>query len=183
MVFHIFRSRETRLRQQCREWFLAHRHRLLAYARQQADSMTDVELLLSETCRSVAQVFCRGGLPEPELLPYALRSIYHAAARQRARNRRRVDTEQAYARAEEPLRPVPGAELDSGLEDVHVTLRALLRRLPPELAEVLTLRIWEELSFAEIGRRLGLPESTVRARHAGALQKMRTMLAEHNHAG
>ncbi len=46
-------------------------------------------------------------------------------------------------------------------------------RLPPEQKEVLTLKIWGELTFDEIGRTLDLSLNTVASRYRYALQKLR----------
>ena len=57
--------------------------------------------------------------------------------------------------------------------------KAILRavdRLPPEQKEVLTLKIWGELTFDEIGRTLDLSLNTVASRYRYALQKLKDWL-------
>ena len=57
--------------------------------------------------------------------------------------------------------------------------KAILRtvdRLPPEQKEVLTLKIWGELTFDEIGRTLDLSLNTVASRYRYALQKLKEWL-------
>jgi RNA polymerase sigma-70 factor (ECF subfamily) len=54
--------------------------------------------------------------------------------------------------------------------------QALLRAvesLPKEQGEVLTLKIWGELTFDEIGRTLDLSLNTVASRYRYALQKLK----------
>ena len=46
-------------------------------------------------------------------------------------------------------------------------------RLPSEQKEVLTLKIWGELTFDEIGRTLDLSLNTVASRYRYALQKLK----------
>ena len=59
--------------------------------------------------------------------------------------------------------------------------RALLRsvdRLPNEQKEVLTLKIWGELTFDEIARTLDLSLNTVASRYRYALQKLKDWVPE-----
>ena len=59
--------------------------------------------------------------------------------------------------------------------------QALLRavdRLPTEQKEVLTLKVWGELTFDEIARTLDLSLNTVASRHRYALQKLKTSVPE-----
>ena len=72
---------------------------------------------------------------------------------------------------------------DASLFDIAVGQRedaemieTALRRLPPEQREVLTLRIWGELTFAQIAEVLGESINTVAARHRYALQALRHIL-------
>jgi RNA polymerase sigma-70 factor (ECF subfamily) len=56
--------------------------------------------------------------------------------------------------------------------DLH-RLRRALAALPEELRQVLTLKYEEELSFAEIGSRLGLSKNAVFARHQRGIDALR----------
>jgi RNA polymerase sigma-70 factor, ECF subfamily len=61
------------------------------------------------------------------------------------------------------------------------TLRAVwsaLRALPSEQAEVVVLKIWEELTFAEIGQILDTSPNTVASRYQYALAKLTRRLAQ-----
>ena len=168
MLSGFFQRRESRLRRECEAWFCAVRHRLLAYARQQADDMTDVELLLAEVTQRVTEAFCSERVDGEGLLPYTLKALKHAATRARVKHARRLDAESRYCREEsERLSTTPGD--DGRLQE----LRRLVRALPEEEAAVVLLRIWDERSFADMARELGIPESTVRRRYAAALDRIR----------
>ena len=52
----------------------------------------------------------------------------------------------------------------------------MVDRLPPEQKEVLTLKIWGELTFDEIGRTLDLSLNTVASRYRYALRKLKDWL-------
>lgn len=51
-----------------------------------------------------------------------------------------------------------------------------LRQLPKEQAEVVVLKIWEDLTFLEISTVLGIPAQTAASRYRYALSKLATLL-------
>jgi len=55
-------------------------------------------------------------------------------------------------------------------------LQKCLGRLPEHLREVVILRLWENLDYAEIGRIVGIGETTARSRMRYALQRLREEL-------
>jgi RNA polymerase sigma-70 factor, ECF subfamily len=57
-------------------------------------------------------------------------------------------------------------------EDSHRAVWAALRTLPTEQSEVVVLKIWEELTFAEIAEILDLSSSTVASRYRYAMTKL-----------
>ena len=69
------------------------------------------------------------------------------------------------ARADEPLEP-----------DEAETLYPALEELDPDQADVLRLKHFEDLTFQEIGRRLGLSSNTAKTRYYRGLQRLRTIL-------
>ena len=62
------------------------------------------------------------------------------------------------------------------LEFEHVL--TALESLEPELAQVLRLKHFEDLTFEEIGRRLGLSPNTAKTRHYRGLAKLRQLLGK-----
>lgn len=170
------RKGDEAARQQCRSWFLSARHRLYAYALRKAGRSADVELLLSRTLERVAEAVYHGYVaPEEEsLLPYTLRSLSNEAIKMGLAERRRRDAESFYSNTL-PARVQETAHLHS---DIRNKLSDFVAGLPEKQAEVVTLHIWEDLSFAEIGRLLGVGESTVRMRYESALRKMKQMMKD-----
>ncbi len=65
-----------------------------------------------------------------------------------------------------------------GEEEIHQLVRLALRKLPSTQAEVVVLKIWEEMTFAEVGDILGQSPNTAASRYRYALQK----LSQHLHA-
>ena len=155
-----FSRHSRRLREQCAEWFLMCRHRLMAYALQQVDSMG-----------KVIATIVRRDLPQEEWLPYTYTAIRNAAITQKRKNARRLEAEQKYGADESPGVACPDC-------DLHEHLRHQLSRLPQSAARIVRMRIWEEHSFVEISRQLDMPESTVRAHYQSALLQLRKYISE-----
>jgi RNA polymerase sigma-70 factor (ECF subfamily) len=63
-----------------------------------------------------------------------------------------------------------------GEEEIHQLVRLALRKLPSTQAEVVVLKIWEEMTFAEIGDILGQSPNTAASRYRYALQKLSQQL-------
>jgi RNA polymerase sigma-70 factor (ECF subfamily) len=64
-----------------------------------------------------------------------------------------------------------------GEDDLHRFIRMALQKLPSGQAEVVVLKIWEEMTFAEIGEVLGQSPNTAASRYRYALQKLAQHLA------
>lgn len=66
------------------------------------------------------------------------------------------------------------------------SVQSALRLLPPEQAEVVVLKIWEDMTFIEISQVLGQSPNTIASRYRYALQKLtpqlRSLFDEIRHA-
>jgi DNA-binding CsgD family transcriptional regulator len=67
--------------------------------------------------------------------------------------------------------------------DDRELVRQALARLPSRQREVLLLRYYQDLSEAEIAKRLGCAPGTVKSSAARALRALRDMLPEYESAG
>lgn len=56
--------------------------------------------------------------------------------------------------------------------ELRRTVRRALNKLPPAQAEVVVLKIWEEMTFVEIGEVLGQSPNTAASRYRYALDKL-----------
>ena len=63
-------------------------------------------------------------------------------------------------------------------EETHRAVWSALRMLPPEQAEVVVLKIWEELTFAQIGQILELSPNTAASRYQYAMAKLSKSLSK-----
>ncbi len=76
-----------------------------------------------------------------------------------------------------PSRDIPADEV-ADLNQRQMRVRAVLRDLPPEQVEAVTLAFIEGLAHSEIAERLGLPLGTVKSRIRLAYNKLRSALEE-----
>ncbi len=58
-----------------------------------------------------------------------------------------------------------------------------MRTLPAEQSEVVVLKIWEEMTFAEIAEVLSVPPATAASRYRYALEKLAAQLRHHQAIG
>ncbi len=63
-------------------------------------------------------------------------------------------------------------------DDDSRVVQAAMAQLPADQREVLTLKIWGELTFREIAETLGEPLNTVASRYRYALKMLRNVLEE-----
>ncbi len=180
MFTDLFHKHRTELLRQSMEWFDRNRNRLLAYACQQADCSTDVELLLAKVARNVSHAFSQGGVKESALLPYAMRCVHNAAVAMRRENARRQTTELHYGN-EASRNALAQESAFFEADDATQQLLDALRQLPEELYAIVTLKIWDELSYTQIAERLGLAKSTVHRRYLAAIAAIRKQITEHTH--
>jgi RNA polymerase sigma-70 factor (ECF subfamily) len=64
-------------------------------------------------------------------------------------------------------------------EETHRAVWAALRRIPTAQAEVVVLKIWEEMTFAQIAEVLDLSPDTVASRYRYAMEKLFRSLKSH----
>jgi RNA polymerase sigma-70 factor (ECF subfamily) len=102
--------------------------------------------------------------------PYLIRSVRNEALRI-MQKRRGVGKESAERRS-----PEDSAEAQIVQEETADSVRRVLNSLPKNQYEVVILKHWEELTFAEIGEALGLSQNTVASRYRYAMEKLQRSL-------
>ena len=143
--------------------------KLLLYARQWIASAADAEDV-------VQNAFVRFWRHQPDAAPEHYPLLYAAVRTsaldwlraQSRRNVREADERVAMADLGEPF-------FDTTIEqrELAESLEVMLQRLPSAQREVLVLRIWGELTFAEIAVVLGDSINTVASRYRYALEALR----------
>jgi len=150
-----------------RRWIADHASKLLLFARQMARSEADAQDLVQE---ALAECWQRNAACIPPL-PLLFATIRRRAIDLARRDDRRLNREQSVALNDtQPW-------FDTGVEQREFgrMIQAALAELPPEQREVITLKIWGEMTFAEIGQTLGIPANTAASRFRYGLSELRKL--------
>lgn len=146
-----------------RDLYRDHGPALLAYAAAMLGERSAAEDVLHQV---FLKLMGREQLPaEPR--PYLFRAVRNAALNfRRSRSRDAPLEEQPWL-----TRPADGVEESLALEKA-------LAELPPEQREVVVMRIWGEMTLAEIASALGWPVNTAASRYRYGLSKLRAIMSE-----
>jgi RNA polymerase sigma factor (sigma-70 family) len=91
----------------------------------------------------------------------------------------REDREEELSPLETILDPEPLPEEIAESIDLHRSLQQAIVSLPPKFRSIVHLRCFRQLTFAEIGRMLNMPENTVKIYFYRSLPRLRRALASH----
>lgn len=147
-------------------WVADHAPKLLLFARQQSRSEADAQDLVQE---AVVECWQRQADGTPPPLPRVFATIRRRAIDLARREDRRTNRE--LAAAERPTE----CWFETAIEDCERVqmIQAAMSRLPEIYREVITLKVWGELTFAEIGDALGVPPNTAASRYRYGLAELR----------
>lgn len=149
--------------------------KLILFARQWVPSIADAEDVVQS---AFVKFWRRQPDAQPEHYPLLYSAVRSTALDQlrgdHRRARREADPSVEVLREDQPF-------FDAGIEqrEMATVVEEAMRRLPPEQREVLALRVWGELTFAEIAETLGESINTVASRHRYALEALRRILKSH----
>jgi RNA polymerase sigma-70 factor (ECF subfamily) len=93
--------------------------------------------------------------------PYLYRAVRNSALNDCRNHSRDVELNEAWL------------EGPPGMEGTTLVIESALRALPPEQHEVITLRIWGQMTFEEIAVTIGIPQKTAESRYRYGLVKLR----------
>lgn len=156
-----------------REWLEDSAPRLLAYARARCNNTQEAEDLLQDALIKLWGYQKERGYCPPDL-PLAFSVMRYLGldhGRRKGRQEKRDQKIIQFQAGEDHW-------LDPTLEDTEDAelLRKEVEGLPDKLREVLTLRIWGGLTFAEIGELLGVSHNTAASRYRYALEQLQKKL-------
>jgi len=153
------------------EWVAANAPRFLLFARQLARREADAQDLVQE-----AVVESWGRQPNGLLPPVAL---VFATIRRRAIDLARSDDRRTDREAH-ASREAPQLWLDSGVEDRERSrlLEQAMSNMPEIYRDVVTLKVWGELTFAEIAEVLEIPANTAASRYRYGLAELRKLMKQ-----
>jgi RNA polymerase sigma-70 factor, ECF subfamily len=133
------------------------------------DSKVDAEDAVHDTFVGLWRFRARIAKVE-DLTAYLFASLRHAAARQRQRQCRHREV---VKRAQEH---VHSSEVKSATVSEALELEELLSPLPMEQRELVVMKIYGGLTFAEVAAALGISPNTAASRYRYALEKIRNHL-------
>lgn len=113
------------------------------------------------------------------VLPWLFRIVHNRVRDlQRQRVRRRVDSLDSYLEdtGQEPVSPRPGPEQRTRQRQLQRRIWQALASLSPKHREILILRDYQDLAYAEIAAVLGIPKGTVMSRLHAARRRLRDCL-------
>lgn len=155
-----------------RDWFEAYGPKLLLCARQWTRSLADAEDVVQEAfVRYWRHQRNLPGDPQALLITSVRRAALDLARREGRRAVREEKSEGGLEEREAYFEKIPGEG-----DERRVEIEAALHRLSPEQREVLLLKIWQELTFEQIGETLGISPNTAASRYRYALAALREQL-------
>jgi RNA polymerase sigma-70 factor (ECF subfamily) len=166
-------DRKKSLGEKWKEWLDESAPRLLAYARGRCQNAEEAEDLLQDSLVKLWAYQEERGHQPPDL-PLAF-SVMRYLGLDRGRQKGRREK-----RDRKIIRFQAGDDhwLDPAVEDNDEAslLRTEVENLPPKLREVLSLKIWGGLTFAEIGKLLDISHNTAASRYRYALEQLQKKL-------
>ena len=162
---------ETPQQADWRRWLEEHAPKFLLFARQQARSEADAQDLVQEAVVEAAQRQNDESPPPPALV--------FATVRRRAIDLARREDRRA---GRELAAMEPGSEcwFDTSVEQRELSqlIQSAMSRLPDMYREVITLKVWGGLTFAEIADTVGIPANTAASRYRYGLEELRRLTKE-----
>jgi RNA polymerase sigma-70 factor (ECF subfamily) len=154
-----------------RRWLDDHAPKLLLFARQKARSEADAQDLVQE---ALVEALKRQSDGEPPPLALVFATIQRRAIDLARRETRRADREMAAQGS--------GTDcwFDTSVEDheLQKLIQTAMSQLPEMYREVITLKMWGGLTFAEIATALSIPPNTAASRYRYGLLELRKRTRE-----
>lgn len=162
---------ESAAQAQWRRWLDDHAPRFLLFARQKSRCEADAQDLVQEAVLEATQ---RGRDHQPPAVSLVFATIQRRAIDLARREDRRVAREHA------TTVPAPGAWFDTSIEDREraFMVQSAMNKLPEMYREVVTLKIWGELTFSQIAEVLGIPANTAASRYRYGLEQLKKIAAD-----
>ena len=150
-------------------WVAQHADRLLLFARQQVRCDSDAQDLVQEAVVESWRIQPDGATPP---LPLVYATIRRRAVDMARREGRRLNREAA-AHVD-----VAGCWFESDVEarERGRVIESAMNTLSPMYREVVTLKVWGELTFAEIAMALDIPANTAASRNRYGLAELRKLV-------
>jgi len=169
-------------------WLHEHGSKLLLFARQQTRSIADAEDVLQDALVKLAKKEADGTFDggQAAWLPYIYTSIRRCAidlGRKEDRRGKREEKSEKDKMIQHGGVADPWFESDGADDESRIYLEHGLKKLPEKFASVITLKIWGELTFAEIGKKLDISQNTAASRYRYGLEALKKHLTSAKQTG
>lgn len=171
-----------------REWLESHGPKLLLFARQQTRSHEDAKDIFQDALVKLVEKVRTGEFVggQESWTPYlytAIRRLSIDLSRRDDRRKRREDNVTADAETEQYEAFHPWFESETSDDETRAQLEKSLKELPAKFSEVITMKIWGERTFAEIGETLGISQNTAASRYRYGLEALKKNLGSARRRG
>jgi len=165
-----------------RPWLQEHGSKLLLFARQQTRSLADAEDVLQDALVKLARKVEEGtfvGGPDAWLAFIYTQIRREAIDLGRKDDRRRKREENVFKDERSLGRDIdmPMFEDEESQDETRKILIAGLKTLPQKFSEVISMKLWGERTFAEIGVALEISLNTAASRYRYGIEALRKQLA------
>ena len=170
------------------EWLREHGSKLLLFARQQTRSIADAEDVLQEALVKLAKKEAEGTFDggQASWLPYLYTSIRRCAidlGRKEDRRSKREEKSETNKIIQYGEYIDPWFASKCADDESRQYLESSLKKLPEKFTSVITLKIWGELTFAEIGKKLNISQNTAASRYRYGLEALKKHLGSVRQTG
>jgi len=171
-----------------KEWLQEHGSKLLLFARQQTRSFADAEDVLQNALVKLAKKEAEGSFNggQKAWLPYVYSTIRREAIDLGRKEDRRSKREEKSEQDKQALTDGlidPWFSSDAANEEIQQHIQQALKQIPEKFATVLTMKIWGEQTFAEIGKALNISQNTAASRYRYGLEALKKQLSSINKTG
>tara|TARA_Y100000766_G_scaffold44017_1_gene34110 strand:+ start:2406 stop:2939 length:534 start_codon:yes stop_codon:yes gene_type:complete len=162
-----------------KKWFHENGTRLLLFARSKTNTEQDAQDVLQEAILRLWKSYSNKteGFSPPQL-PLAFTAIRNTAidhARKSIRRQAREQhSDQVFRESEQLLNWFESSSIIKKERAEEIT--KALKKLPEKFRDVISLKIWGELTFLEISKTLNIPANTAASRYRYALDALRKTL-------
>jgi RNA polymerase sigma-70 factor, ECF subfamily len=165
-----------------RAWLQEHGPKLLLFSRQQTRSHEDAQDVFQDALVKLAEKLRSGEFVggQEAWMPYlytAIRRLAIDLSRKDDRRKKREDHVSADFEADQRETFHPWFEGESTDDETRSQLESSLKELPDKFSEVITLKIWGEQTFADIGQTLGISQNTAASRYRYGLEALKKQLS------
>ena len=171
---------DNNLSEQWKEWFYENGTRLLLFARGKTNSEQDAKDVLQESILRLWKSYSSkdDGILHPPPIALAFTAVRNTAIDFARKTGRRLKREQNSEQLVQDSEQVAAwFEADRLIDKERANeIEIALKKISPKYREIITLKIWGELTFLEISKTLDIPANTAASRYRYGLEALRKIL-------